>query len=124
MKLVVLVAFLLSAAAALDSARLGDRPRNARKRISKPNKAAGIEMRVSEYSISSGIPTEQRSRAALTRAPALQRRGEGVDAIKVLPRQEPKASDFFECTNPVRGHPPRPWHNMPHHSPSSPGGRG
>ena len=107
MKLVILVTFLLGAATALESARPEERPRSTRKRTSRLSKAAGIEMRTSGYSVSTGIPTEQRSKAGLTKTPGLQRRGEGVEAIKMLPRQEPKASDFFECTNVVRGRPPR-----------------
>ena len=118
MKLVILVTLLLSAAAALESAGLEDRPRSTRKRVSRPSRAADVEMRTSEYFVSTGIPTEQRSKAALTRAPGLRKRGEGVEPIKMLRRQEPKASDFFECTNPVRGHQPRPWHTI-HPSSSS-----
>ena len=107
MKLAILVTYFLSAATALESARLEDRPRSTRKRISRPSTTAGVKMRMSEYSVSTGIPTELRSKAALTRVPGLQRRGEGAEAIKMLSRQEPKASDFFECTNTVSCHSPR-----------------
>lgn len=94
MKLVVPLTLFLGITAALKSAGLQDRAGNIRKRISRPKEVAGVEMRASEYKTSTGTPTVQRSKTALTRVPGLQR------------RQEPKASDFFECTNPVRLLPP------------------
>src|SRR5690349_8166061 len=90
MKLAIPLTLFLGITAAFESAGLQDRTRTIRKRISRPNEVAGIEMRASEYKTSTGTPTVQRSKAALARVPGLQR------------RQEPKASDFFECTNPVR----------------------
>ena len=118
MKIIIFLAFLLGTAAALEPAWFEKRAVSPRKRTSRPNKVAAAAMRAPEYTVSTGTPTELRSKFALTRAPGLQQRSGLVDANKLVSRQDPKASDFFECTNPVRLTPLRILTSQPHLSPA------
>lgn len=100
MKLVVLLTFSLGMVAALESARLGERAGGARQPTPRPRKVAALDVRASEYQVSTGTPTEQRSKITLTRVPDVLKRRDSAPAVRTLRRQEPQASDFFECTNP------------------------
>ncbi len=100
MKLIALIAFFLGIAAALESPGLEKRQWRTLKRFPAPNKPIAVEERAVEYVVSSGTPTEHRSTAALTKVQSLGRRGDMTDTTKTSRRQA-KASDFFECTNPV-----------------------
>ena len=93
MKLTISLTLFLGIAVALESAGLQGRAGRTHTRISRPREVTAVEMRSAEYRTWTGTPTDQRSTTGLTRVPGLQR------------RQEPKASDFFECTNPVRALP-------------------
>ena len=90
MKFILALTSLLGAAVAFESSGSQERTARLRNRASRPEKLASVEVRSLEYRTSIGSPTEQRSKALLTRVPGLKRRG------------GPQASDFFECTNPVR----------------------
>ncbi|KAH6848006.1 hypothetical protein B0I37DRAFT_431983 [Chaetomium sp. MPI-CAGE-AT-0009] len=88
MKFILALTSLLGAAVAFKSSGSEERTARLRNRAPRPEKLAGVEVKTLEYRTSIGAPTEQRSKALLTRVPGLQRRG------------APQASDFFECTNP------------------------
>ena len=90
MKFILALTSLLGAAVAFESSGSKERTARLRSRAPRPEKFASVEVRTLEYRTSIGSPTEQRSKALLTRVPGLQRRA------------APQASDFFECTNPVR----------------------
>lgn len=90
MKFILALTSLLGVAVAFESSGSQERTPRLRNRAPRPEKLASVEVQTLEYRTSIGSPTEQRSKSLLTRVPGLQRRG------------VPQASDFFECTNPVR----------------------
>lgn len=117
MKLIVIFTSLLGVGAALRSAGIEARAERPDKRAPRL-RVVGVEMRapainLAEYSTSTSKPTEKRSKSALTKMPGLQQRGESSKAAPNLKlRGEAQASDFFECTNPVRSLPPQSYHLM------------
>ncbi|KAK3906144.1 hypothetical protein C8A05DRAFT_12093 [Staphylotrichum tortipilum] len=99
MKLVSFLAFFLGIAMALETLGLEKRQGRPYRRITAPIKPIALEERASEYAVSTGTPTEHRSKAVLTKVQSLGRRRDITDTTKT-PRRQAKATDFFECTNP------------------------